>query len=130
MRACVRACLSDTYHHHQQQQKQKKKIKTIFECYNLITLNLFTIVNFQPPWGAGRLCRLQPLLAEIEADRHNVAMAVLDYVDAKTLQYSYNRGFAVRYGFDWRLFFFETLPKLPPGKISPVDPYPLVPGIL
>ncbi|KAK7491384.1 hypothetical protein BaRGS_00017362 [Batillaria attramentaria] len=52
---------------------------------------------------------LQPLLAEIKKDRHTVAMSVLDYIDHDTLEYRFNRGFLVQYGFNWGLKFFEFL---------------------
>ncbi|XP_048733058.2 polypeptide N-acetylgalactosaminyltransferase 1-like [Ostrea edulis] len=51
---------------------------------------------------------LQPLLVEIKKDRKTVAMGVLDYVNAETLEYRYNDGYMTRYGFDWRMVFFET----------------------
>lgn len=53
-------------------------------------------------------CRLQPLLTEIKKDRRTVAMGVLDYVNAETLEYRFNDGYMTRYGFDWRMVFFET----------------------
>ncbi|XP_061164827.1 polypeptide N-acetylgalactosaminyltransferase 13-like [Saccostrea echinata] len=51
---------------------------------------------------------LQPLLTEIKKDRKTVAMGVLDYVNAETLEYRFNDGYMTRYGFDWRMVFFET----------------------
>lgn len=51
---------------------------------------------------------LQPLLTEIKKDRRTVAMGVLDYVNAETLEYRFNDGYMTRYGFDWRMVFFET----------------------
>ena len=53
-------------------------------------------------------CRLQPLLTEIKKDRRTVPMSVLDYINQDTLEYRFNRGYLTRYGFDWRLVFFET----------------------
>ena len=35
-------------------------------------------------------------------------MSVLDYINQDTLEYRFNRGYLTRYGFDWRLVFFET----------------------
>ncbi|KAK7115920.1 polypeptide N-acetylgalactosaminyltransferase 1-like [Littorina saxatilis] len=51
---------------------------------------------------------LQPLLTEIKKDRRTVPMSVLDYINQDTLEYRFNRGYLNRYGFDWRLVFFET----------------------
>lgn len=53
-------------------------------------------------------CRLQPLLAEIKKDRHTVAMGTLDYVNAETFHYRFYEDYMTRYGFDWKLTFFET----------------------
>ena len=35
-------------------------------------------------------------------------MGVLDYVNSETFEYRFNEGYMTRYGFDWRLVFFET----------------------
>ncbi|XP_071091328.1 polypeptide N-acetylgalactosaminyltransferase 1-like [Haliotis cracherodii] len=51
---------------------------------------------------------LQPLLVEIKRNRSTVAMGHLDYIKADTLQYDFEPGYKTRYGFDWRLVFFET----------------------
>ncbi|PVD19976.1 hypothetical protein C0Q70_20470 [Pomacea canaliculata] len=51
---------------------------------------------------------LQPLLVEIKRDRRTVAMGHLDYIQPDTFQYSYVPEYHTRYGFDWRLVFFET----------------------
>ncbi|XP_067665047.1 polypeptide N-acetylgalactosaminyltransferase 1-like isoform X2 [Haliotis asinina] len=51
---------------------------------------------------------LQPLLVEIKKNRSTVAMGHLDYIKADTLQYDFEPGYKTRYGFDWRLVFFET----------------------
>lgn len=52
--------------------------------------------------------RLQPLLVEIVKDRRTVAMGHLDYILPDTFEYSFTPGYRTRYGFDWRLVFFET----------------------
>ena len=57
---------------------------------------------------AAYLCRLQPLLVEIVKDRRTVAMGHLDYIQPDTFEYSFTPGYRTRYGFDWRLIFFET----------------------
>nr|KAG5692701.1 hypothetical protein BaRGS_008564 [Batillaria attramentaria] len=51
---------------------------------------------------------LQPLLVEIVKDRRTVAMGHLDYILPQTFEYSFTPGYRTRYGFDWRLIFFET----------------------
>ncbi|VDI28998.1 polypeptide N-acetylgalactosaminyltransferase [Mytilus galloprovincialis] len=51
---------------------------------------------------------LQPLLTEVKKDRKTIAMGVLDYVNAESFEYRFNEGYMTRYGFDWRLVFFET----------------------
>lgn len=51
---------------------------------------------------------MPPLLAEIKKNPKTVAMAQLDYVNKDTLAYEFDRGYRTRYGFDWRLVFFET----------------------
>lgn len=51
---------------------------------------------------------LQPLLSEIMKDRKNIALANLNYVQRDTLEYDYLPDYINRYGFDWRLVFFET----------------------
>ncbi|KAK3096833.1 hypothetical protein FSP39_003790 [Pinctada imbricata] len=51
---------------------------------------------------------LQPLLTEIKINRKTVSMGVLDYINSETLEYRFNEGYMTRYGFDWRLVFFET----------------------
>ena len=35
-------------------------------------------------------------------------MGTLDYIQADTLEYKYYENYMTRYGFDWRLVFFET----------------------
>ncbi|PVD36225.1 hypothetical protein C0Q70_03201 [Pomacea canaliculata] len=50
---------------------------------------------------------LEPLLVEIQSNRQTLAMSTLDYINAHTFEYNYYRNRTVRYGFDWRLFFFE-----------------------
>lgn len=51
---------------------------------------------------------VQPLLTEIKQNRKTVAMGVLDYINSETFEYRFNEGYLTRYGFDWRLVFFET----------------------
>ncbi|CAL1527728.1 unnamed protein product, partial [Lymnaea stagnalis] len=51
---------------------------------------------------------LEPLLTEIAKNSSVVAMATLDYVQPNTLYYKYNDNYLTRYGWNWRLIFFET----------------------
>ncbi|BFZ01203.1 hypothetical protein BsWGS_04242 [Bradybaena similaris] len=51
---------------------------------------------------------LRPLLTEIKRERKIVAMATLDYIQRDTFEYRYNHNYLKRYGWDWRLVFFET----------------------
>lgn len=51
--------------------------------------------------------RLQPLLTEIKKNRSILAMSQLDYIRANTMLYHFNIDYKPRYGFDWRLVFFE-----------------------
>jgi len=51
---------------------------------------------------------LQPLLVEIANDHKTIAMGNLDYIQLDTMEYKYYRDYMTRYGFDWRLVFFET----------------------
>ncbi|XP_064608475.1 inactive polypeptide N-acetylgalactosaminyltransferase-like protein 5 [Liolophura sinensis] len=51
---------------------------------------------------------LEPLLYEIKQDRQIVALGTLDYISAKTFEYEFHSDYMTRYGFDWRLVFFET----------------------
>lgn len=67
---------------------------------------------------------LQPLLTEIKKDRKTVAMSVLDYVNKDTLEYGFNRGYLTRYGFDWRLVFFETFFRQDQIGPLPTSPRP------
>ncbi|XP_076465312.1 polypeptide N-acetylgalactosaminyltransferase 13-like isoform X2 [Babylonia areolata] len=50
---------------------------------------------------------LEPLLAQIQSDRKSMALGILDYINANTLAYTW-KDYILRYGFDWRLLFFET----------------------
>lgn len=50
---------------------------------------------------------LQPLLTEIKKNRSILAMSQLDYIRANTMLYHFNIDYKPRYGFDWRLVFFE-----------------------
>lgn len=51
---------------------------------------------------------LQPLLTEIKKDRTTIAMGALDYIQLDSMEYKYYLDYMTRYGFDWRLVFFET----------------------
>ncbi|KAH9524895.1 Polypeptide N-acetylgalactosaminyltransferase 3 [Bulinus truncatus] len=51
---------------------------------------------------------IQPLLTEISMDNTVVAMSTLDYVQRDTLEYKYNYDYLTRYGWNWRMVFFET----------------------
>ncbi|KAL3867308.1 hypothetical protein ACJMK2_044522 [Sinanodonta woodiana] len=51
---------------------------------------------------------LEPLLAEIQKDRRTVPMAQLDYINRGNFVYEFEAGYRTKYGFDWRLVFFET----------------------
>ena len=52
--------------------------------------------------------RLQPIVTEVKKDRKTIAMSVLDYVNAESFEYRFNMGYMTRYGFDWKMVFFET----------------------
>ena len=68
---------------------------------------------------------MPPLLAEVKKNPKTVAMAQLDYVNRKSFAYEYEAGYRTRYGFDWRLVFFETYFRADQleGK-SDTDPLP------
>ncbi|XP_041375854.1 inactive polypeptide N-acetylgalactosaminyltransferase-like protein 5 [Gigantopelta aegis] len=51
---------------------------------------------------------LQPLLTLIKQDRKTIALGTLDYINAESFEYAWYRGHVLRYGFDWRMVFFET----------------------
>ncbi|KAL3865524.1 hypothetical protein ACJMK2_042900 [Sinanodonta woodiana] len=51
---------------------------------------------------------IQPLLVAIKTERNTVAMGVLDSVQRDSFQYNYYPDYLIRYGFEWRLGFFET----------------------
>ncbi|XP_060566861.1 polypeptide N-acetylgalactosaminyltransferase 11-like [Ruditapes philippinarum] len=51
---------------------------------------------------------LPPLLTEIKKNPKTVAMTQLDYINKDSLSYDFDVGYRTRYGFDWRLLFFET----------------------
>ncbi|PVD19541.1 hypothetical protein C0Q70_20030 [Pomacea canaliculata] len=51
---------------------------------------------------------LEPLLTQIKADQTSVALSLLDYIHAETFAYRSHKLSQVRYGFDWRLVFYET----------------------
>ena len=54
------------------------------------------------------LARIEPLLAQVKSDRKSFALGILDYINAETFLYDWHKGYLTRYGFDWRLAFFET----------------------
>nr|KAG5709935.1 hypothetical protein BaRGS_029977 [Batillaria attramentaria] len=54
---------------------------------------------------------LEPLLHQVQSDRQSVALGHLDYVQPDTFLYDWHKGYLTRYGFDWRLVFFETFFK-------------------
>jgi polypeptide N-acetylgalactosaminyltransferase len=51
-------------------------------------------------------------------------MGMLDYINSESLEYKFAPGYFTRYGFDWRLIFFETYFR--PDQIGPAkeDPRP------
>ncbi|XP_059169609.1 polypeptide N-acetylgalactosaminyltransferase 1-like [Physella acuta] len=51
---------------------------------------------------------LPPLLNEIAKDGKVVAMATLDYINAKSFRYKFNDNYLTRYGWTWTMVFFET----------------------
>ena len=53
-------------------------------------------------------------------------MSVLDYINQDTLEYRFNRGYLTRYGFDWRLVFFETFFRDDQIGPTPQSPRPWV----
>ncbi|KAK7009296.1 Polypeptide N-acetylgalactosaminyltransferase 10 [Biomphalaria glabrata] len=50
---------------------------------------------------------LPPLLSEIARDNTVVAMATLDYIQADDLSYKFYKNYLIRYGWNWRLGFYE-----------------------
>ncbi|XP_052234412.1 polypeptide N-acetylgalactosaminyltransferase 13-like [Dreissena polymorpha] len=50
---------------------------------------------------------LQPLLTEVKHNRKTIAMATLDYIQKDTMAYTYYKDYMIRYGFNWRLVFYE-----------------------
>uniref|UniRef100_A0A2C9KIE7 Polypeptide N-acetylgalactosaminyltransferase n=1 Tax=Biomphalaria glabrata TaxID=6526 RepID=A0A2C9KIE7_BIOGL len=50
---------------------------------------------------------LPPLLSEIARDNTVVAMATLDYIQAEDLYYKFYKNYLIRYGWNWRLGFYE-----------------------
>jgi len=57
------------------------------------------------------------MLTEIKKDRKTIAMGSLDYIQLDTMEYKYYNDYMTRYGFDWRLVFFETFFR--PDQIGP-----------
>jgi polypeptide N-acetylgalactosaminyltransferase len=51
-------------------------------------------------------------------------MGMLDYINSESLEYKFALGYFTRYGFDWKLLFFETYFR--PDQIGPAkeDPRP------
>lgn len=72
--------------------------------------------------------RLQPLLTAVKKDRKTIAMGMLDYINSRTLEYAHYPGYFTRYGFDWRLVFFETFfrPDQIGSNIEDPRPYVLI----
>ncbi|XP_041375866.1 inactive polypeptide N-acetylgalactosaminyltransferase-like protein 5 [Gigantopelta aegis] len=60
---------------------------------------------------------LQPLLTLIKSDRKTIALGTLDYIKAETLEYTWNHNYLTRYGFDWRMLFYETYFR--PDNVGP-----------
>lgn len=53
---------------------------------------------------------LEPLLAHIKANRHNVAIPIIDIINQDTFEYEPSP--LVRGGFNWGLFFrWDTIPE-------------------
>ena len=79
----------------------------------------FIVVNFNfPP----HFFRLQPLLTEVKKDRKTIALGTLDYIQSNTLEYKFYEDYMTRYGFDWRLVFFETFFRKDQVGERPEDP--------
>ena len=53
------------------------------------------------------ISRLEPLLTQVRSDRKSMALGILDYIKGDTFSYDW-QDYLTRYGFDWRLAFFET----------------------
>ena len=51
---------------------------------------------------------MEPLLGILREKPNAVAMSQLDTINAQTFAYEFTRQYRARYGFDWRLQFFET----------------------
>lgn len=51
---------------------------------------------------------LIPLLKVLEERPKAVAMSQLDYIQSGTFKYEFSKTYRTRYGFDWRMQFFET----------------------
>lgn len=67
---------------------------------------------------------LQPLLTAIKNDRKTIAMGMLDYINMNNFEYHFSEGYFVRYGFDWRLVFFEAYFRPDQSGPSIEDPRP------
>ncbi|KAK3603109.1 hypothetical protein CHS0354_027893 [Potamilus streckersoni] len=68
---------------------------------------------------------LEPLLFEIQKDRKTVPMAQLDYINRGNFVYEFEAGYRTKYGFDWRLVFFETyFSAIQLKEKSDTDPLP------
>lgn len=80
-------------------------IRARLEGFRLVTAE---VVSFMDSHMEVNIDWLQPLLMEIKKDPKTIAMGHLDYILPDTFQYSFTPGYRSRYGFDWRLIFFET----------------------
>ncbi|KAH3814979.1 polypeptide N-acetylgalactosaminyltransferase 13-like [Dreissena polymorpha] len=80
-------------------------VRARLEGLKLVTSDTVTFLDSHMEVNEGWL---PPLLAQIHKDRKTVAMAQLDYINKDTLAYEYDYGYKTRYGFDWKMLFFET----------------------
>ncbi|XP_041367912.1 inactive polypeptide N-acetylgalactosaminyltransferase-like protein 5 [Gigantopelta aegis] len=102
--------------------KRSGLIKARLRGFELVTSE---VVSFFDSHMEVNLHWLEPLLVEIKKNRSTIAMAHLDYIKADTMQYDFEPGYKTRYGFDWRLIFFETYFRLDQqASKSEVDPLP------
>lgn len=69
---------------------------------------------------------IEPLLNVLRTNPKAVAMSQLDTINAQTFEYEYSRNYRARYGFDWRLQFFET--EYRPSQIEDGDL--VLPGVI
>lgn len=71
---------------------------------------------------------LEPLLHHIKQDPKSIALGHLDYVQPDTFMYDWHKGYLTRYGFDWRLVFFETFFR--PTALGNEDPTPKMGAVM